>query len=234
MAGGYPLALFMLFLAIGAWWESANLLNLENRHPLRWLGLLSGALLFTGILINSILLWAALPLLSLAPFLFKKLPVPAIRISFWMFISQVSFLLLAHYALSEVYEMRIMLFLFILIWINDSMAYVGGKLFGKHKLAPSISPGKSWEGLFSGFLFGWGAAAFFAFKLLPGNPWQWILVALLLLPLAVIGDLSESWLKRRAGKKDSGRIMPGHGGILDRFDSFLLSIPPIYYYLLQI
>ena len=115
--------------------------------------------------------------------------------------------------------------LILFIWAADTGAYFAGKNFGKHKLAPTISPGKTWEGWAGGTALalatGWGAGYF-----LPDIPLSYRLVAAgVVAVFGPLGDLAESMLKRSAGVKDSGTFMPGHGGLLDRFDAFLLVLP---------
>ena len=125
----------------------------------------------------------------------------------------------------------LLLSIFLIIWINDSFAYLVGSVFGKHRLCERISPKKTWEG------FGGGAvaalAAGYGFSLLESQLgwWQWLLFALFVVVFGTLGDLMESFIKRNVGVKDSGHIIPGHGGILDRFDSMLLAVPVIYFYL---
>lgn len=126
------------------------------------------------------------------------------------------------------------------VWLADSAAYFAGRRFGKHKLAPEISPGKTWEGFCGAVLSVMlcGVLACLAWSLS-----FWFLPGLLLLVvLSVIGDLFESWIKRVAGKKDSGTLLPGHGGVLDRIDALLPTLPltlfalylPVYLGLLRI
>lgn len=115
--------------------------------------------------------------------------------------------------------------LILFIWAADTGAYFAGKNFGKHKLAPSISPGKTWEGWAGGAALtlatGWAAGYF-----LPDIPLSHRLVAAgVVAVFGPLGDLAESMLKRSAGVKDSGTFLPGHGGLLDRFDAFLLVLP---------
>ncbi len=128
----------------------------------------------------------------------------------------------------------LILITFILIWANDTFAYLTGKNFGKHPLAPSVSPKKTIEGLIGGmtgtvivaFLLKYtGFLDFFSNGKL-------VLFALSISILATLGDLFESYLKRKAGVKDSGNIMPGHGGILDRLDSYFFVIPALFVYLI--
>jgi len=112
---------------------------------------------------------------------------------------------------------------FILIWLNDTGAYFAGRSLGRHKLAPAISPGKTWEGWAGGLLASMGAALLLAAWMPAEAPW-WML-ALVVSVFGPAGDLAESALKRRAGVKDSGALLPGHGGILDRFDSHIFAAP---------
>lgn len=137
---------------------------------------------------------------------------------------------------------KVLLSLFIIMWAGDVGAYCIGTLFGQgphgHKLAPKISPKKSWEGVIGGMLF--AIAAAFVLKRAgwfncftiegsqTGTIAAYVLFAIIFYAAAICGDLLESVLKRRAGVKDSGHIMPGHGGFLDRFDSFLTAIPVAY------
>ncbi len=115
----------------------------------------------------------------------------------------------------------------ILVWVNDSFAYMGGSLLGRHKMWPKHSPGKTWEGTAIGveacLLTAIFVGPLFQTKLGIGG---WICIGLICSVLGTLGDLVESMLKRSAGLKDSGNIMPGHGGFLDRFDSLLMIIPP--------
>jgi len=120
------------------------------------------------------------------------------------------------------------LFFLTLIWCNDSFAYLTGKVAGRHKLCPSISPGKTIEGTLGGIASGLVAAIVFNSFACLGPYGTVILGALLVGVLGIAGDLFESVIKRGAGVKDSGTIVPGHGGILDRIDSMLFSLPAIY------
>lgn len=122
-----------------------------------------------------------------------------------------------------------------IVWIADTAAYFAGRAFGRRKLAPQVSPGKTWEGVWGGLV----AVAIYAAALVPfaraagyegpAGPLAivaWITLAVALALLSVLGDLYESWLKRQAGVKDSGTLLPGHGGILDRVDALLAAMPP--------
>jgi len=114
---------------------------------------------------------------------------------------------------------------FVLIWVNDSFAYLVGKAIGKNKLFPSVSPKKTIEGFLGGFIFALIAAYLLS---LSGNELtsiQWLILAAVLVITGTIGDLVESKFKRLAGVKDSGAILPGHGGLLDRLDSLIFAAP---------
>lgn len=118
-----------------------------------------------------------------------------------------------------------------IIWTNDVFAYLVGMALGRHRLFERLSPKKSWEGFFGG-LAGAAAVGVLAGRLLGGNLWAWGGLALVVAATGVLGDLAESMFKRAAGVKDSGRSIPGHGGVLDRFDAVLLSAPFALIYLL--
>ncbi|GCD77119.1 phosphatidate cytidylyltransferase [Thermaurantimonas aggregans] len=123
------------------------------------------------------------------------------------------------------------LLIFIFMWTFDTFSYIFGKLFGRHVIAPSISPGKTWEG-FAGGIAGAAVLTFFLSRseILPfSHAISGYLLALVLVLSAFLGDLFESKLKRKAGVKDSGAFIPGHGGILDRIDSFLFAAPAFYF-----
>jgi len=123
-----------------------------------------------------------------------------------------------------------------IVWIADIAAYFTGRRFGRHKLAPRISPGKTWEGAYGGV----AAVVVYAFALLlvapragfgarldSGSVALWIVFSAVLAGFSIVGDLHESLLKRRAGVKDSGTLLPGHGGMLDRIDALLAAMPPV-------
>lgn len=112
-----------------------------------------------------------------------------------------------------------------LLWINDTFAYVSGSLTGRHQLTPKLSPGKTWEGFVGGIIFTL-LAGWISFKISDAfKPGIWLLLSLLVSTLGLWGDLFESRLKRKKAVKDSGNLLPGHGGILDRFDSLLFVAP---------
>jgi phosphatidate cytidylyltransferase len=142
-------------------------------------------------------------------------------------------------------------FLLLVVWFGDTAAYYIGRTFGRHKLAPTISPGKSWEGAIGSVAGSVGAAGlllglasyqqhsdFLATVLqrwdmapltFPDQPWYWLVLAVVVNVAGQVGDLAESALKRSANVKDSGSLLPGHGGVLDRIDALLLAAPVLWY-----
>lgn len=122
-------------------------------------------------------------------------------------------------------------YFFLVIMGSDIGAYFAGRTLGKHKLAPSISPGKTVEGLIGGILAAAGFGALATFWFFPELPYKWsIPLAAVMAVIGVLGDLAESAMKRGAGAKDAASILPGHGGFLDRLDSLLLNAPILYYF----
>jgi phosphatidate cytidylyltransferase len=122
-------------------------------------------------------------------------------------------------------------FFFLVLMGSDTSAYYVGSAIGKHKLAPKISPGKTWEGGVGGMVAALALAAVAHFWFFKELPLKWALpLAALMAILGILGDLTESALKRGAGAKDAAKILPGHGGVLDRLDSLLFNAPLIYYF----
>ena len=133
------------------------------------------------------------------------------------------------------YNALLPLSIFVFLWVNDSGAYCVGSLMGRHKLFPRVSPGKTWEGSVGGGLLVLVAAAVIGW--LTGGETHslsvpvWMGLGLVVVVFGTLGDLVESLFKRTLGVKDSGNILPGHGGMLDRFDSSLMAIPAAVIYL---
>ena len=138
-------------------------------------------------------------------------------------------ILIANY--NNKYEPLILLGAFILIWTNDTFAFLVGKNFGKQKLFEKISPKKTVEGFLGGLFFASVASYFIATFTETLNFNQWLILAIIISVFGTLGDLIESKFKRQANVKDSGIIMPGHGGLLDRLDSIIFSAPFVYLYL---
>ncbi|MEZ5084119.1 MAG: phosphatidate cytidylyltransferase [Bacteroidales bacterium] len=138
------------------------------------------------------------------------------------------------YTADNTNTIQILLGMFIIIWLNDTFAYITGALIGKHKLSPNISPKKTWEGAIGGFVFSLAGAFVLSLFFTEYNTRLWLGLAGVVVIFGTFGDLLESYLKRKAAIKESGSIMPGHGGILDRLDSLLLAAPFVYIYILLV
>ena len=135
---------------------------------------------------------------------------------------------------SEAPYYAITLAIYIFIWVNDTGAYLSGITLGRHKMFPRISPKKSWEGAVGGALATIASAFIIAHFYTFMELWQWIGMALVVVLAGTFGDLTESMVKRQLDIKDSGHILPGHGGFLDRLDSMLFAIPAVVAYLLAL
>lgn len=141
------------------------------------------------------------------------------------------FLVATRTGFDQVLSSKLLLFFFFANFGADAGAYFVGKNFGKHKLAPKISPGKTWEGLTGGVFFSAGLAALASFWFFPELPFKFsIPLAIIMTVVGATGDLAESAMKRGADVKDAASILPGHGGLLDRLDSLLFNAPILYYF----
>ena len=191
-----------------------------------WFNDLKDTLLIFSIFVSLFLLRDLFSSKNLPGILVKKY----FRFIFYITSSFVFIYLIANF--KGFYDTSIILGCFILIWVNDSFAYVVGKSFGKQKLFYSISPHKTVEGFLGGLLFCCISASivsrFIDETLTTPN---WLIIAIIVSVFGTLGDLIESKLKRESNVKDSGKIIPGHGGILDRLDSIIFASPYIYLYL---
>ncbi len=191
-----------------------------------WFNDLKDTLLIFSIFVSLFLLRDLFSSKNLPGILVKKY----FRFIFYIISSFVFIYLIANF--KGFYEPSIILGCFILIWVNDSFAYIVGKSFGKQKLFYSISPHKTVEGFLGGLLFCCISASivsrYIDETLTTPN---WLIIAIIISVFGTLGDLIESKLKRESNVKDSGKIIPGHGGILDRLDSIIFASPYIYLYL---
>ncbi|MDI6732189.1 MAG: phosphatidate cytidylyltransferase [Candidatus Margulisbacteria bacterium] len=243
--GGIPFLVLILFLALASINEFYNMMRNKDFHPAYWVGNF-----FTIFFIvfayyalkrnwepahSAIFTGAALATMIATLFL-KQRPKEAIvdiavtllgMIYIGWFFSYFLFIR----ALTD--HGGYLLFMMVTIWALDTIAYFIGKRFGKHKLWPSVSPQKSIEGAAAGFIFCLIAAAVFGYYAGFEMAHSLILGAIIGI-VAQFGDLVESLIKRDAGVKDASSLVPGHGGMLDRLDSFILAAPVVYYYLVWI
>lgn len=149
------------------------------------------------------------------------------KLSYWLimpFYPILPFALLIAMNQNPLYH-SLLFILFIIVFSFDTGSYFAGNAVGFHKLAPAISPGKTWEGVVGGWVFACIGLYLVLWELGKSESWWFIAIfSLFVCILSLIGDLFESWLKRRAGIKDSGTLLPGHGGFLDRFDGILFTV----------
>jgi len=164
----------------------------------------------------------------------KKIPVfekkKYIILIFYLISSMVFLTLIPTYSGS--FRPELIVGVFVLIWTNDTFAYIVGKNFGKNKLYKQISPNKTIEGFIGGLIFSCIAGYFIYYFTHYLNFQSWLGMAIILSVFGTLGDLIQSKFKRQAGVKDSGKLMPGHGGLFDRLDSIIFSSPFVYAYLL--
>jgi phosphatidate cytidylyltransferase len=232
-------ALFSIFCALGLY-EFYKLVNINEKVQVPSIPLIiAGLILYAGCIqialcgtARLIIIYAFYILTLIIAELYRNKPAPMHNLAFALLgqcMVALPFSMLNLIATAE--NIHWILALFFLIWITDTGAYLTGMLLGKHKFFERISPKKTWEGFIGGALFAIaGSLVFWYF--FPNVPvWQWIVFGILVVIFGTYGDLFESLLKRTVQIKDSGNILPGHGGILDRFDSLLFAIPVIYIYL---
>lgn len=250
-----PLAMIFLFSLVTGMtvWEFAGLVNeRENVHINQFITSVAGVLLFLAMAVHArgldtlnlaFVPWLATIIYLLVSELYLKATDP---IANWAYTMMTQLYIALPFSLLNVLAFQftncdlpwlLPLSVFIFLWVNDSGAYCCGSLLGKHKLFPRISPGKSWEGSIGGGVFVLLAAWLISFittqKGITTNltTLQWMGMGLVVAVFGTWGDLIESLFKRTLGIKDSGNILPGHGGMLDRFDSSLLAIPAVVVYL---
>lgn len=244
----------LALMLVGGMIEFYNLSSKQGIEPQRGLGLLMGLLLLVlnfAIVSNDVInvLLAHQPLylcglamlLLLVPLIFicelyRKQPNPAANIGatlmgvFYVALP-LSLILYMPIIGSEQWNAWVVVAYIATVWSNDVFAYLVGMSIGRHRLFERLSPKKSWEGFFGG-LAGAIAAGIVAAHLLGGSMVAWGGLALVASVTAVLGDLAESMFKRAADVKDSGAVIPGHGGVLDRFDALFLSAPFVFVYML--
>lgn len=247
--------LFGIIVLVGLW-EFYTLLEKSGNSPQKYFGIISGL----GIFIFSVLAMARFSLLgvlyclvfflilSFLTFfieLFRNMPSAITNISQTLLgviyvVFPFSVLLCLQFfhpdilGGEKVFNPHRLLGFFLLVWSNDTFAYLSGRAIGKTKLLERISPKKTWEGTIGGVVLTQGAAYVISIYFTEIEQIHWHVIALLVSVFGTLGDLVESMFKRSLGVKDSGSIFPGHGGVLDRFDGVLLSAPFVVTYLMLI
>ena len=247
MASQYSYALLFLLILIGSITEYISLFRQSDVKPNRFLSYTISIIFFlttyliAGGIIGIKYFLSLLPLLLIimAAELYRKQEKSIENIATTIFsiiylavpLSLINFLVFPEFSNGNFYTPRLLIALFGLIWTYDSGAYLVGVSIGKHRLFERISPKKSWEGAIGGTLIAIGAS-FFISGLIPEiRIIHWIAISILTVVSSTFGDLTESMFKRYFGIKDSGNILPGHGGVLDRFDSLFFAAPVIVVYL---
>ncbi len=228
------LVLFALFLLMSAW-EFCELIGLKKGPALAISLVLY--LLFTFLPLSQemlllLVIGSLLVSVRLLFFLFAQNYIALDRAGKYVFL--IGYIVLPMILLTRLpllygeFKPEIIICVFVLIWANDTFAFLVGKNFGKRKLFERISPKKTIEGCVGGWLFALGFSVLIALYITKEPVYIWLAIATLVSFFGTLGDLVESKFKRMAGVKDSGRIMPGHGGILDRLDSVIFVAPFVF------
>ncbi len=216
--------------------------NLVEINVNTWLGIGGGLFLFlssylyvSGILSHIVFaVYGLFIVLSLVYELFRKKNNPIHNWAYFIlaqtFIA-LPFALLNFIIFIDNYQPILLLSVFVTIWVNDTGAYLVGVTFGKHRLFERISPKKSWEGFVGGAGFALLSGYIFSLFIPEISLLNWLILSEIVVVFGTFGDLIESLIKRTVHVKDSGNIIPGHGGLLDRFDSMLLAAPVVFIYL---
>ena len=239
---------FLLFVTMGCTFEFFRMVGKQGAVPCRLLGyayavitlvailispMLSDALLGFRIMLVAITLLPVTFALSAIVQLWKESEQP-FRDAAYTLVPMLYIALPLSLMSSLIPDVGayVVLMIVVMVWVNDSGAYIGGSLFGKHKMWARHSPGKTWEGTAFGVLVTLLLAVFVGPLVQPAIAWyHWLALGFICSVVDTLGDLVESMLKRSVGVKDSGNIMPGHGGFLDRFDSLLVILPFVCVYL---
>jgi len=233
------IALITIFSAISLW-EFAKIIKAKNIIPYIFIILLSIAVFINSkILIpNLIAILLGYTIFNLTILLInlfskelkKRSTLSSVFLQIKYVVFPFFFLILLPF-INGTYHPNIIIYIILIIWTNDSFAFLVGKNFGKHKLFERISPKKTIEGFIGGLLFSVILGCFIGYYTNNFSVFNWIIIAIIVAVFGSLGDLVESKFKREAKVKDSGTIMPGHGGILDRLDSLFFLAPFVYLYI---
>lgn len=249
--GPYAYGALLLLIVVVGMWEFFNIAAATGARPHRTLGLTAGVVLFltcfmqwanpmndnlgAELLVSGVLYFSALLPLCFIVELFHDSDTPLRNVAttlmgIFYVAYPISLMLFIPGLITGEWTAEAFLFYLFIVWGNDVFAYLTGVSIGKHKMAPRISPKKSWEGFIGGIV---GALVMGAIgsHVVGGGLGLWLGLSVVVAITSVFGDLVESMFKREANIKDSGNIMPGHGGILDRFDALLISTPFAFVYL---
>lgn len=246
VAGHLILMAFLLFVALGCTFEFYRMVKGQGSRPMQWIGYCFVTAVVLGLGIVALLEADALGLVGGLVLLMTVVTLGFVTVAvvqLWR-PSEQPFRDMAYTLLPVLYialplglmpylnSVNMLLIAVILVWVCDSFAYMGGSLIGRHTMWARHSPGKTWEGTAVGVVC-CVVVAIFVGPLFNETPqwYDWLVIGLICAVFGTLGDLVESMLKRSVGVKDSGNIMPGHGGFLDRFDSLLIIIPIVFCYM---
>ena len=243
--GAYTFTGFYLLLSLVALLEFYKMIKIGGVKPQRMLGVLVAALIYLATFSVHFLRFELKYLLLIVPLafavfiaeLYQKNKAPFSNIAYtFVGLMYVTAPFCFFYSLGflmdfNTYSHHFPLAFLLMLWANDTGAYLFGRKLGKHKLFERHSPKKSWEGFFGGVFTSLVVSFVISFQFTEVQPLVWAGMAVLISTFGTIGDLVESMLKRSLGVKDSGTFLPGHGGFLDRFDGLLISAPIVFVYL---
>lgn len=247
LLGEISYAIIFAAILIGALIEFYSFFKDGIYKPSKIIGYVSGVIFFFISYLVAANILSLQWVFSLFPFLLlifvfelysnKINPIENIAISFLSLIylavpiSLINFLVFPSFEDSKHFTPDILIAILATIWIYDSSAYLFGISFGRHRLFERISPKKSWEGLIGGAIIAIASSYVISLFIPEISLFHWIILSVLIVVSATFGDLTESLIKRTIGVKDSSNLFPGHGGILDRFDSLLFAVPVVVLYL---
>lgn len=243
LIGHLVFASLFLIIAIAGYHEFAGICKLLNAYPSKIVGtllaaatyILIAALNFKLLPVQTAYILLLVPVILLITEMYRSTSSSLLNAAtsllgiIWIVIPLA--LLSGFFNLEEEMKWRetgLLLGFFLILWIYDSGAYIFGSIFGKHRMIERISPKKSWEGFIGGSLTGLLVAYLVSASFTGLTVWEWLLTGITIIIFGTFGDLVESMFKRSAGVKDSGKILPGHGGILDRFDAVFIASPVVY------
>ena len=244
-----PISFIILFLIVAllSLYEFYNLVSSDALKPQKGPGLVLGMIIYTAISfswpealsveVRFAFIFALTALIFFIE-LYRKKVFPFHSIAYTLtgviYIIIPFAMLIRISFLSGNYNYAVPLGIFLLIWTHDTFAYLAGIKFGKHRLFERLSPKKSWEGFAGGLVAAMIVSYILFNQFAMLSLYEWLALALIVVVTGTLGDLVKSMLKRSLNVKDSGTILPGHGGLIDRFDAVLMSVPFIYIYLSMI
>jgi phosphatidate cytidylyltransferase len=243
LLGATVFTFFYILLSLLCLFEFFTMVKTAGIKPNTTMGYLAAFIMFASFAVKHFLQFESKWLLINIPILlmvfirelYKKSDIPFSNIAhtfLGLIYAVVPFVFFYNIAfISGEYNFHLSLGYFLLLWANDTGAYIFGVKFGKKRLFERHSPKKSWEGFFGGVFISVSVGVLLSRYFLEYNIYQWMIMAALISCTGTLGDLVESMFKRSLNVKDSGNLLPGHGGVLDRFDGLLLSAPLVFVYL---